>query len=286
MKTKLPLLICILFIAGAVKAQTSVGFGPAMWPRYTVKGEQFSVALPTIPSMTTSKVPLARTKKNRVEQVLQASAGGVDYSIYVYENPKPRQSLEDFIREQTANPARDVMIERTLSIDGCAGKEYSYRVNDKPATEQFFAAEGRLYRFVASGAPTGHAGVQQFFSSLAFGKKRESLEVSDGRGEALTSDTEKVYTGREVDTKVRLVSKPEPSYTDSARGAEITGTVILRAVFSATGRVTNIRVVQGLPRGLTERSIAAARKIMFIPATKDGKPVSMWMQLEYNFSLF
>jgi hypothetical protein len=47
--------------------------------------------------------------------------------------------------------------------------------------------------------------------------------------------------------------------------------------------VENIRVVSGLPYGLTEQAIASARKIKFTPAMKDGKPVSMWMQLEYNF---
>jgi len=32
--------------------------------------------------------------------------------------------------------------------------------------------------------------------------------------------------------------------------------------------------------------VEAARRIKFVPAMKDGKPVSMFMQLEYNFSLF
>jgi Gram-negative bacterial TonB protein C-terminal len=56
-------------------------------------------------------------------------------------------------------------------------------------------------------------------------------------------------------------------------------------VLSATGKVTNIRVVSGLPDGLTKRAVDAAKKIEFIPAMKDGKYVSMFMQLEYDFSL-
>jgi len=56
-------------------------------------------------------------------------------------------------------------------------------------------------------------------------------------------------------------------------------------VFSKTGRVENIKVHQGLPYGLTKQSIDAARKIEFVPAVKDGKAVSMLIQLEYNFSL-
>jgi hypothetical protein len=44
--------------------------------------------------------------------------------------------------------------------------------------------------------------------------------------------------------------------------------------------------MQSLPYGLTEAAIAAARQIKFEPATLDGKPVSMFMQLEYNFNLY
>ena len=89
-----------------------------------------------------------------------------------------------------------------------------------------------------------------------------------------------------VTSKARLISKPEPQYTEEARKNQITGTVVLKCVFSSNGTVTNIRTVSGLPNGLTERAIAAARQIKFVPATKDGHQVSMWMQLEYNFNLY
>jgi TonB family protein len=97
---------------------------------------------------------------------------------------------------------------------------------------------------------------------------------------------DRIFTGKDVTTKARLISKPEPQYTEDARKNQITGTVVLKCVFSSNGTVTNIRTVNGLPYGLTERAIAAARQIKFQPATKDGHQVSMWMQLEYNFNLY
>jgi TonB family protein len=95
-----------------------------------------------------------------------------------------------------------------------------------------------------------------------------------------------IYTGKDVTTKARLISKPEPQYTEDARKNQIVGTVVLKVVFASNGSVTNIRTVSGLPYGLTERAIAAARQIKFEPAKKDGHSVSMWMQLEYNFNLY
>ncbi|MGI9166517.1 MAG: energy transducer TonB [Pyrinomonadaceae bacterium] len=99
-------------------------------------------------------------------------------------------------------------------------------------------------------------------------------------------DYNRVFSGKEVSSKARVLSKPEPTYTEEARKNQITGTVVLRAVFTSGGQVTNIRSVSGLPFGLTERAIAAARQIKFAPATKDGRPVSMYIQLEYNFNLY
>jgi len=99
-------------------------------------------------------------------------------------------------------------------------------------------------------------------------------------------DYSKIFTGKDVTTKARLISKPEPQYTEDARKNQVTGTVVLKVVFASNGSVQNIRTVSGLPYGLTEKAIAAARNIKFVPATKDGHQVSMWMQLEYNFNLY
>jgi TonB family protein len=95
-----------------------------------------------------------------------------------------------------------------------------------------------------------------------------------------------VFSSPELTTKARVLAKPEPSYTEEARTAHIEGTVVLRAVFAANGTVQHLLIMNSLPRGLTQRAIDAARKIKFIPATKDGRPVSMYIQLEYNFNLY
>lgn len=107
-----------------------------------------------------------------------------------------------------------------------------------------------------------------------------------GPGGGGGGDYSRIFTGKEVSSKARLISKPEPQYTEDARKNQVTGTVVLKVVFASSGQVTNIRTVSGLPYGLTERAIAAARMIKFVPATKDGHQVSMWMQLEYNFNLY
>jgi TonB family protein len=285
MKIKLPLLACIsILLASIANAQTGQPPQNAAWLRYTVKGEEFSVTLPVEPSMKTSDAFVIRLKKSRLERLIEAKDGDLVYRIYVYENPKPRQSLKEFVTEQTERSDLNLTFERDLTVGKFTGQQYSSHDRDFPSTEQYFATEGRLYRFVVRGATAGHTGVQPFFASVMLGKKQEGVEVIEG-GMAVDPNL-RYYVGKEVDTKARLLSKPEPSYSDAAKKRGIVGTVILKAVFASSGKVTNIRVVQGMPEGLTERAIAAARQIKFIPATKEGKFVSMWMQLEYNFNLY
>ena len=99
-------------------------------------------------------------------------------------------------------------------------------------------------------------------------------------------DRHRVYRSPEVSTRPRVIAKPEPQYTEQARRDQVTGTVVLRVVFSSSGQVTNIHAVHKLGAGLTEKAIAAARQIRFLPAMRNGQPVSMYMQLEYNFNLY
>ena len=97
--------------------------------------------------------------------------------------------------------------------------------------------------------------------------------------------TDEVYKASEVTRKVMIRSKPEPVYTDEARENKIEGTVRLRLVLHSTGEVTEIKILKSLPHGLTEKAMEAARKIEFTPAEKDGRPVSQYVIIEYNFSL-
>jgi TonB family protein len=93
-------------------------------------------------------------------------------------------------------------------------------------------------------------------------------------------------SGKEVTVKARILSKPEPSYTEAARKAGVTGTVVLKCVFASDGEIRNLVVIRALGYGLTSRAVQAARRIKFVPARKDERPASMWMQLEYNFNLY
>ncbi len=96
-------------------------------------------------------------------------------------------------------------------------------------------------------------------------------------------DGERIYSGREVDLKARILKKPEPSGTSEARRHSFRGRVVLQAILAANGQVTHLTLIAGLPYGLNQKSLAAAQLIKFQPAMKDGKTVSEWVRIEYTF---
>ena len=119
--------------------------------------------------------------------------------------------------------------------------------------------------------------------SVATPELSNSFAVQGAKTQGTQSDEEHIYKGKEVDKPPVLKSKPDPEYTAAAQLNRIQGTVILRCVFTMSGEVKHIFVISGLPYGLTETSMAAAKKIKFKPAIKEGKAVSIWMELQYNF---
>ncbi len=117
------------------------------------------------------------------------------------------------------------------------------------------------------------------------GDRREGGGGPGGGGGGDT-DYNRTFRPNEVTQKARIIAKPSPEYTEEARKNQVTGTVTLQMVFSSSGAVTNIRAVNGLPYGLTEKAIAAARRIQFTPAQKDGRAVSQHIKVEYNFNIY
>jgi TonB family protein len=177
---------------------------------------------------------------------------------------------------------------KELSLKAIPGREYTFTIDNLTGTAQFFVTQARAYVLVAMGSVGGSWTREPFFSSFAIDPGVPLLPPAapEITGPNDLTDAQQVFKSSQVTERARVLEKPEPSYTESARIFSITGTVVLRAIFSSDGHVTNLVILKRLPHGLTEKAVKAAQAIRFTPAVKDGKSVSMWMQLEYNFNLY
>ena len=86
-------------------------------------------------------------------------------------------------------------------------------------------------------------------------------------------------------TPVEVLSKPTPVYTAEARQLHIEGEVLLKVMFAASGEAHVLGVVRGLGHGLDEAALAAASKIRFRPAQRDGQAVDSTAVLHVIFQL-
>lgn len=93
-----------------------------------------------------------------------------------------------------------------------------------------------------------------------------------------------VYTREEVTKPAVILSMPDPVYHKTGgKLLDINGTVKVGVVLSSSGRVTNAQVLEGLSQGQNFASLKAAHRITFMPAQKDGRPVSQYFVASYGF---
>jgi TonB family protein len=84
---------------------------------------------------------------------------------------------------------------------------------------------------------------------------------------------------------VEITYKPQPVYTDEARGLKLEGEVLLEVSFGANATLHVNRVVRGLGHGLDEAAVAAANKMRFKPALRMGQPIDSTAVVHVLFQL-
>jgi TonB family protein len=82
-----------------------------------------------------------------------------------------------------------------------------------------------------------------------------------------------------------VLQRVEPKYTAEAARAGLSGTVVLQAVIKSDGTVDVLRVVRGLPAGLTDSAIEAIKQWQFRPGQKDGQNADIALNIEVNFNI-
>jgi TonB family protein len=303
-----------------VSAQKSRG-----WIKVSPSDEWFHVSLPQQPTMTITKTSYGSfTAEGRVYTTSFGGATYTVWSLKIVSDRSggmgpgvttSRDYYAAFVWGSLLKPVRDAVPENRraaarmsfksdLYLGGIQGREYSLSLGDKSGTTRFYVDGQRLYVLVVLDAHRNSSATRRFLAG--FQAQPTSLPVaatlvadpllvppdirrlpySDPQLEFPASRSNRIYSASETTRKARIISKPEPSYTKAARDNQVVGTVILSAILTNDGRVENIKVLSGLPYGLTEAAIHAARSLKFLPATKNGYSVSQYAQIEYVFNLY
>jgi TonB family protein len=161
--------------------------------------------------------------------------------------------------------------------------------NSKPNGKLIASTGGSFDMPVGAGQGNGSGGAKgikgtvasaDFGSGVATGGQGDGRR--SGRGNVQTSGfgsqeiaqntphIQRVDSGPPT-TSVEITYKPNPVYTEEARNLKLEGEVLLEVQFAANGQLHVNRVVRGLGHGLDEAAIAAANKMRFKPAMRNGQ---------------
>jgi TonB family protein len=83
----------------------------------------------------------------------------------------------------------------------------------------------------------------------------------------------------------QVISRIDPLYPPAAKAERVQGIVIIEALIGEDGAVRDVKILKDLPHGMGQAAVDAVRQWMFVPGTKDGKPVPVVFNLTVNFKL-
>lgn len=281
--------VAVLTCCASLPAAGRASFrqSPTAWFTFVPADEEFTVEVPAGP--TFRAYPMSRSVNYKPDQEpllahweYSGYGSGLIYIIQSFKAARPQKLTTTLHLIE-----RSDVFERELSFDGIVARQYRriQTVRQETYTRRNirFTASNHLYVITLASLEENNSAADRFLSSLRLRKPGDSVTPMESAPE---TSSDPPLAPADVTRRAVVVWKSEPLYTDDARTHQVTGTVVLEAVFGANGYMKNITVTKGLEHGLTQSAIDAARNIRFFPAEKDGKPVSQRTMLEYSFNLF
>jgi len=175
--------------------------------------------------------------------------------------------------------------------------------NGKPNGKLIASAAGSFDMPVGPGQGNGSGGAKGIKGTVAsadFGNGVATGGQGDGRRSGRGNVQTSGFGSQEVaqntahlqrvdsgppPTSVEITYKPNPVYTDEARSLKLEGEVLLEVEFAANGQLHVNRIVRGLGHGLDEAAVAAANKMRFKPASRNGQAMDSTAIVHVVFQL-
>jgi len=82
------------------------------------------------------------------------------------------------------------------------------------------------------------------------------------------------------------VKNPAPRYPRRARKKGLQGTVMLKVLVNAGGRVEDLKLLHSSGHAILDKAaMAAVKKWLFAPGAVNGTPARMWVKVPIRFKL-
>ena len=300
MKTLFALAVTLLFALFTYAQMNS----PAKWVKISSNDDEFSVCVPAdfivFKNDQFGQVIVLSAAGNSSFEVAMGNTSGMSQFKELKKKPSEKEAVfEDYsvgdfkVAKYTAE---NKVFRITLYVASSRGY-FSVSTVSKNADDQSMLTLIRSIRLNGKKLIKSDVGDIPVNANYKVSELKTSQIVKDVLEKKLNkpkepNETDKKMVSEPIDMDVLysrqflMLKKDRPSYTDSARQNNVQGTVELRIQFRADGTIGAIGVVHGLPSGLTQEAVRAAKKIRFLSAEIDGKPVDVVRSVEYTFTIY
>ncbi len=296
---KRALYITSLFIAASV----SICGQSVKWERFTNKDE-FAVAMPQgskgfkDESTYTLGKPPAPTVK--AQTCVYRFVNGTAIMVDIYEGDV-KDIRDELVSRLTLEKATNPYVKvKGVETPAVSLSLYSRTQNGYSSVQQFILFKKRLYLVHGYAASVDDPILIGFFRSVTVTVVGKSFMPNLTQGEdpivasiphpfdevVATVDPTQPALSEKPDRDVTILYRPRPRFPTDSSGTRSDQIIKLKVTFLANAEIGKIDPVSSGDRAFQDSCIATAKKMIFIPAIKGGKPVTVTKQIEYSFSRY
>lgn len=299
-KLSLGMVICLFSVIALTGQTKDSPNGIAMkpeWKQYRVGKEQLSVSLPKFPTLN-----YRRHDCESFERFIYAAyENDIVYTVVITNAVRTNSSYcfkfskfgRDTLTKRIDELAGQRKVQRDLgnthqdNVTILKGDTYKIKIIDDVENKRF------IEMWITSD-PKRKVDEKAFFESFSFAPIAAAIDPKGGIVRTAGDDVIKPFDpalwmesdAEKLSSKYNIVHKPLASYTDAARQNNVQGTVKLKVTLLANGGIGTITPENSLKHGLTEQSIDAARRIVFLPEKVNGKNEDKIVTIEYSFKIY
>jgi hypothetical protein len=152
------------------------------------------------------------------------------------------------------------------------------KITTKPRPRRKVYGVRRVY---SRGLGSGYGG-----SDAVVAKLGNTLETPVDTIQAMENDLRgELVSVTKVSTMPKIKRSAKPEYTKAMKDAGVIGKVKAKVLVDIDGTAKKIIIIKHLGFGTRDSSVAAIRKMRFVPGTINNAPVAVWIPLTFRFEL-
>lgn len=288
------LIVLIIWQVGSIYAQSALQGKPIKWEGVSGKNNEFIFYMPEgYITAARNEYYLGKASVGaRVEKeiIVARQINGV-VLISEYYQGKGKDIYKSLKEREKSSLEKDEVINNFQVARFFAKTEKGYRKT------HYYVSEKGVYLLKAFAKSEDDRIMKSFFESVRLINQNGAVAPNAPTNakttsliklieqEAVRLEDSAAIDSKEADRPVIILYSQPPRFSFEARRGISNARVKLKVLYSSSGKVSNVEVLEITSKLLEKEAVESAKKAVFIPAEKDGKLVSAYQTMEFSFGI-